>query len=99
MELTFEQKAQLTDGWSVRNGRIKLPGTCVHLNNNQRANGSQLATLFSNEVSLKLASLHAHNPVSLPVCFNLCTCISVNISNLIRIHEILTGSIGIIFEH
>lgn len=63
------------------------------------ANGSQLATLFSNEVSLKLASLHTHNPVSLPVCFNLRTCISVNISNLIRIHEIFTGSIGIIFEH
>lgn len=63
------------------------------------ANGSQLATLFSNEVSLKLASLHTHNPVSLPFCFNLRMCISVNISNLIRIHEILTGSIGIIFEH
>lgn len=44
MELTFEQKARLTDGWSVRNGRIKLPGTCVHLNNNQR-NHNQRTTV------------------------------------------------------
>lgn len=52
------------------------------------ANGPQLATLFSNEVSLKLASLHAHNPAFLPFCFNLCTYISVSISNFIGIHEI-----------